>query len=465
MDAMGQEGAWSQSAAGAAGRRAALEVRHANETRPRPSFVPHRNPFQLRHDDDDDFSEACYVERSPYNCSDDFPCSYDYGDDDRSDGDAERVRFLGATAYDAHRSNTWDSERPRTRSASVGGGDAGCGGSAGVCRAAVGMAVLLLLGWVCAEGWRARPNYRLNDPQPLVPVRARHSNATYYVTPVHFAQIRNFRRNDALMVHIHLTHHAGTTFCTEVGKPHRGSPDFACRIDRLHEELPSNLTQDPRFDSGRNPWYANETNDKVNLLLSYYRFVSWEYGVKGPHPRLQVTDWDHPRLVSTIVMRDPLSRLLAGDGYVNAKFHLQNATHADWWRYANTSHGETNNVMLHDLSADPMCCNGADTPRDRLREAQDLIRKFTFVLDIACLDEGMKALKAVLHLDDDSPLQTNRKKPKDHTHKPASDRIPYPDVYDFLVQRNRLDQELYEWSRNLSLVRCADLPGSLVKLP
>lgn len=31
------------------------------------------------------------------------------------------------------------------------------------------------------------------------------------------------------------------------------------------------------------------------------------------------------------------------------------------------------------------------------------------------------------------------------------------EVYDFLLERNRLDIELYEWSKTISLVNCATL--------
>ena len=315
-----------------------------------------------------------------------------------------------------------------------------------------------ILGWAFDAAWLTdllsqtplNDNLSLNNPEGLVPLRA--LNITFYFPKAKYEQIQNYRQKKALLLHLHLTHHAGTTVCNVVGWPF-SAPPFACRVDRHHERLPANLTLDPRFDGGRNPWYANETDTMIDLLRPYYHMVTWEYGVKAPQPRFQVTDWENPRLVSVIVMRDPISRLLAHDYWVRSTYFLKNATHKVWWEYATTDHGDTNNVMLHDLSADPGCCQGADTPRERLLEAQALISRFTFVLDVECLDEGLQALLAVLGLD----YKPRRRSPKDYPPGSSKERIPFPDVYQFLKERNRLDQELYDWSKNISLVRCADM--------
>ena len=401
-----------------------------------PRFRP-RNPFQIDRPDEEAF---------PY--EEEVTDDEDENDNDHSDGD-ERERFLESEpnggGFHNGRSHICSSE-----------GSTGVEGRGGCGWRWVALAMMsisvILLGWAFFDD----SNGRVSLPSPVFHddelISLRTLNSTFYFPKAKYEQIQNYRQKKALLLHLHLTHHAGTTVCNVVGWPF-SAPPFACRVDRHHERLPANLTLDPRFDGGRNPWYANETDTMIDLLRPYYHMVTWEYGVKAPQPRFQVTDWENPRLVSVIVMRDPISRLLSGDGYVASTYHIKNATRDVWWEYATTDHGDTNNVMLHDLSADPGCCQGADTPRERLLEAQALISRFTFVLDVECLDEGLQALLAVLGLD----YKPRRRSPKDYPPGSSKERIPFPDVYQFLKERNRLDQELYDWSKNISLVRCADL--------
>ena len=45
--------------------------------------------------------------------------------------------------------------------------------------------------------------------------------------------------------------------------------------------------------------------------------------------------------------------------------------------------------------------------------------------------------------------------PRRHNHKKQLDQVlKYEDVYDYLRRRNRVDIELYEWAKTLSLVQC-----------
>ena len=38
----------------------------------------------------------------------------------------------------------------------------------------------------------------------------------------------------------------------------------------------------------------------------------------------------------------------------------------------------------------------------------------------------------------------------------AKERIPYVDVYDNLVEQNKMSIALYEWSKSISLVKCEE---------
>jgi hypothetical protein len=187
--------------------------------------------------------------------------------------------------------------------------------------------------------------------------------------------------------------------------------------------------------------------------------ISWEYGIKDPDPPLAdfntSTDWENQNLLSVIIMRNPIDRLLAGDGWISKYYPAilkGNATREEWRQYMNTSRGNknTNNYALRTL-AGKGCCDGAETNRKHLDVAKGLISRFSIVLDIACLNEGLDALADLLNI---TVTQKGRKSRK---HKDAKARIGNDDVYDFLVERNKLDIELFDWSKSLSLVDCSQV--------
>lgn len=118
----------------------------------------------------------------------------------------------------------------------------------------------------------------------------------------------------------------------------------------------------------------------------------------------------------------------------------------------------TNNFAMRILTPE-RCCQGEHTDPKHLVHAKELVRRFTFVLDIACLNEGITAVAQALGME---PRQLPRalslleeRALRYKPHPPVSERIPYPEVYDFLVRRNRLDMELYEWGKEISFVRCS----------
>jgi hypothetical protein len=318
-----------------------------------------------------------------------------------------------------------------------------------------------------------------------------------HLTGRQLEQVRSFRSGRGMIVHLHVTHHAGTTFCHALGAAAAsaatvsgaaattttttttarestssngtthatptsatlatGAPPFACRIDRKIDTLHANVTSDRRFSS-RVPWWHNETQSMIDLLRPYYHMVSFEFGYKRPSIRLQNTDWDNPNVVSVFLTRHPLERMLSGDAYVGTHYAILKGTasHQQWWDFANmTAHGYTDNVMLRVLSNDPHCCQGADTPRERFDEAVELLRRFTFILDTNCLDEGMVALANLLGLEEVENASMRHVQRLHHVH-PAdvASRYPYRDVYDHLVRKNHLDLELYRWTQRRALVQC-----------
>lgn len=259
-------------------------------------------------------------------------------------------------------------------------------------------------------------------------------------------QIQNYRQDAALIVNVHITHHAGTTVCGEIGNgvTNKRSPDFACMGDR------SNL-MNGTFPSDW-PWTRDETAAHVAEVRPYFHFVSWEFGQQRRRP-LSGTEWESPHLLSMIVMRHPIDRLLAGDGAVFRRYPgllAGNGTLDQWWAYATDStRRNTNNYALGILS-ERGCCDGGETDPKYLEQAKALLRRFTVVLDQDCLDEGLDAFARLANLTVEAGRRRRGKTPP----PPARDRIGHDDVYEFLLEKNRLDIELYEWSKSLSLVKC-----------
>ena len=99
------------------------------------------------------------------------------------------------------------------------------------------------------------------------------------------------------------------------------------------------------------PWPYNQTEEYVHLLRPYVHMVSWEYGKALTQQRLRnmTTNWDSPFVTSVVIMRDPISRLMAGDGKIGKLYPGHNdgtLSHEGWWKYATTEHYNVDNFFL-----------------------------------------------------------------------------------------------------------------------
>lgn len=316
-------------------------------------------------------------------------------------------------------------------------------------------------------------------------------------TDVQQRQIRSYLAGTALMVNVHITHHGGTAFCAVVGRATAAAPDFACAEDRTNTTGRGKYRYRGRVVySTVDPWRSEkETSQRIQeiRLRHGYSMVAWEYDRQPRRSPLAATHWEHPDLVSVVVMRHPVDRLLAGDADVDRRWYPgmkattsggvvgrkgrggttnggtsaadadANATalrqRENWWHYARRRDvRNTNNFALGILSQ-PGCCNGSMTDPSYLEQARALVGRFTFVLDIECLDDGMDELGRILNLTLNwgKGGRSSRRGRTDQIRsiRPSyRERIGHDDVYEYLVHENRLDIELYEWSKTISLVRC-----------
>lgn len=316
----------------------------------------------------------------------------------------------------------------------------------------------------------------------------------YKVSRIAATQIEHYRNGTGLILNIHITHHAGTTMCRVIGRAPDtdGAPAISCIM--VAEDRRNNITDLESLSKpwrGRQPWTYNETAMRIAQLRKYFHFVSWESVADGGPKKVPLasTNYEDPNLVSIYVTRDPLSRLLAGDAW--AHYHFPTIRHGDphnasllpaWWEYAKGKRNVDNFALA--VLAGNKCCNGSSTDPSHLEFAKtNVVDRFTFVLDIACLDDGMKAVADLLGF---TPNFRRRKSPKDptgekeekndkggtsnngtrarhlaqnHFHAPPSERIP-PGVYEYLVDKNRLSIELHEYAVSRSLVNCTALKMS-----
>ena len=250
-------------------------------------------------------------------------------------------------------------------------------------------------------------------------------------------QIQNYRNGSGLILNFHITHHAGTTLCIWA-KSNGPCPSFACMAEK---KIPEGLNSG--LGSQNTPWKYQQTDHWVRTIRPVFHYISWEYGLTKLIRSLNDTNWEHPELVSIIVMRHPMERLLSDIGHGHQVIH---DTEEEWWEYANNR--LTNNFALRTIMSWEGCCQGESTSDSYLTSAKAYLSRFTFILDMACFDESVTRLSTILGLN-------YTKKQVNQAKKQAS--IRNQTLYRYLYHRNVKDIALYEWSKAHSLVKCDEI--------
>lgn len=226
------------------------------------------------------------------------------------------------------------------------------------------------------------------------------------------------------------------------------------QINRFHHTIVPSVSW-----SRLQPWNQSQTDANIRIAQDEFgfRFISQEYGYNtGKSPlHLDATDWEHPKLVSSIIVRHPIERMLAGDAFMVRSFGPEETrSHDQWWKLARHKGSRqhlVDNFNIFLLTNETGCCSGNTTDPIHLESAKTLLSRFTYILDQACLSETVEIMAKELGVP--SMTAKSRKRHKFHD-EPLSERIPYPDVYDYLMDRNQLDFQLYEWAKTQSLVQC-----------
>ena len=328
-------------------------------------------------------------------------------------------------------------------------------------------------------------------------------------------QIENYRSGNALLLNLHPTHHAGTSFCGIIGRTGgpiaskeypKVAPSFACWQDKDNVVSGDKNSFAYPFHTKRvfltsTPVSHDETGTYIQSILSHFHMTSWEYdGVDEMQRKVSDTDWEHPNLVSVVITREPLSRLLAGGTMLKKKYPGYNKntlSHAGWWDYAsNPKVQQTDNFFFRivegtkrnttnrgEILRKPKTDNknkfiytednlpSLESLRDSFvleqrhyDNAVAILNRFTVVLDIACLDDGFAALGDLLGLNT-TAVDLRRQKSNEKREAKADRRTPtmkqstkerigFDDVYEYLVEKHKWDTKLYEYSKSISLVDC-----------
>ena len=301
------------------------------------------------------------------------------------------------------------------------------------------------------------------------------------------AQFDHFRRGDGVLVNIHVTHHAGTQVCGWLTH-YLGSavPPKAC--------LPAK-TNDPQGIMellGRYGHAAKDYEPQQWLDLGY-RAVSFEFQTRRTQPK---NDWKHvnfiePKLLTLLVMRDPIERLLAGDGRLamygpnpdrrralngderRRRTVVVTRTATAWDEYALHSYYADNYALriLGDRTDDVDIQYNISIPwnvpqqnlrpddvvdADTIARAKLVVQGASVVIDQACLAESLQRLAERLNFFPNGTRSEFKLRPK-REHASARQRVGNDTLYDLLVARNRYDIELYHWSKKHAIVHCPPL--------
>lgn len=257
-------------------------------------------------------------------------------------------------------------------------------------------------------------------------------------------QLANYRNGHGIVINLHLTHHAGTTFCA-LAMENGPCPPIAC--NPLSNESSLYKYGDHNFST----WNWNEPP---------YHMIGWEFGAYVPSLNFNAIHWEHDHIISIFIAREPLSRLLKPGPMFYESIGRPELSNQDstatwnrtlWLQYLD--YWKVNNFVLTVLTQD-----SAEKKLNGLVAAKELLNRFTFILDAECLDDNLSALSRLLGW-----KRTTASSPfgnitaLHHLHiGSVRERIHNDEVFENLKERNEYDIALYRWLKTKSLIRCKD---------
>lgn len=171
------------------------------------------------------------------------------------------------------------------------------------------------------------------------------------------------------------------------------------------------------------------------------------------------TNFDHPNLFSTIVVRNPLERVI--------KFKNEMGTtgiNTTWSEWLDTpfNHLFSSNFGLHNLLSGDGCCSGNETDNMFYHRAVEYSLRFTYILDLSCLTDNLNSMALSLNLTNvtDKWLlargHLSHSKSNDTADSPRllRERMGNDDIYMRLIRLNLQELRWYHWAKSSALVPC-----------
>lgn len=221
---------------------------------------------------------------------------------------------------------------------------------------------------------------------------------------------------------VHLDGRAGTFIC-----------DYMSRI--------ANFSADLDCTPETSAWTYNRSADSAT---SDHRFqiLSWDAG-SDPSSVVNLGD---PHIVSIFIMQDPLRLVQAVDELLGGKHSRMKAA-----KVREEAKKIAKNHSTLGLLTGKSCLGGANATRSCFVKARSTLKKFTFVLNQACLADSVNALAFELEL----PHAKLGRSTSDHRDRRVRYRaVNTNSLTEYVLDQLQGDINLYEWSRSMSIVKC-----------
>lgn len=218
-----------------------------------------------------------------------------------------------------------------------------------------------------------------------------------------------FKNDWKMVVHYHITHCAGTKLLDIVNKNELNPPNTR-------------------------PWFYDFEDKSPHEVESMFLYSGWKWGeIEIPLPHTQIP-WQSPSILYTIILREPLSRAIANDGFM-AEYPEIKADN-DYSRWVETIYCDNylTRWITNTFTAEPLT-------EEHLQLAKDLLGKFDLVLILERFPEDAKKLRDVLGWKHWYPGSKRKR-------KSVKDKIGQRN-YERLKERNVIDIKLYEYATKI----------------
>lgn len=215
---------------------------------------------------------------------------------------------------------------------------------------------------------------------------------------------------DKMIIHYHITHCAGTKLLDIVDKNHFNPP-------------------------GTRPWFYDFHNKSPKEVERMFLQPKWKWAeIEIPLPYKNIP-WNSPHFHYTIILREPLSRAVANDGFMENFPETQNGT-ADYSNWIESKFCDNYLIRWIANRFDDFAITDKD-----LQVAKDNLKKFDVVLILERFPEEMKKLRTLGFEKWYPGPKKKRKSVREKIGEKSYQRLKEINIYDI---------QLYEFAKTLN---------------